>query len=148
MAGQRRMTVQKCLLTGHFFTSPVILTGLATFSSCLPMWLLTSWIKTWNYEVSKQVSNSLFHCWCKHINGRSKTDFDRAKSWPVILTGDPISCFILSSPCRYSFVKFHSWLIAFLMDWNNGLEQWWQWGGEEPSLLMNVSFMNKILPSI
>jgi hypothetical protein len=33
----------------------------ATFS-CLPMWLLTSWIKTWNYDVSKQVSNSLFHC--------------------------------------------------------------------------------------
>jgi hypothetical protein len=26
-ARQRTMTVQKCLLSGHFFTSPVILTG-------------------------------------------------------------------------------------------------------------------------
>jgi hypothetical protein len=26
-AGQRTMTGQKCLLTGHFFTSPVIVTG-------------------------------------------------------------------------------------------------------------------------
>jgi hypothetical protein len=42
-----------------FLPSPVILTG---HISCLPMWFLTSWIKTWNYDVSKQVSNSLFHC--------------------------------------------------------------------------------------
>ena len=32
MAGHRTMTGQKCLLTGHFFTSPVILTG----HSCMP----------------------------------------------------------------------------------------------------------------
>jgi hypothetical protein len=43
-----------------FLPSPVILT--AAIFSCLPMWFLTSWIKTWNYDVSKQVSNSLFQC--------------------------------------------------------------------------------------
>ena len=34
-AGHRTMTGQKCLLTGHFFTSPVILTG--HICICLPI---------------------------------------------------------------------------------------------------------------
>jgi hypothetical protein len=61
----------------------------ATFS-CLPMWLLTSWIKTWNYDVSKQfLTVCLAVSVSVSVTGQKRILTELKSSWPDI----PISCY-------------------------------------------------------
>jgi hypothetical protein len=60
----------------------------ATFS-CLPMWSLTSWLKTWNYDVSKQFLTVCFTVSVSvSMTGQKQILTELKSSWPVILTGD------------------------------------------------------------
>ena len=84
-AGHRTMTGQKCLLTGHFFTSPVILTG----HICMPsdrLYALNRFfssaylLKSCQRKTVYFMASTQFHC--KYVKLRTtKTLFVLVTSW-------------------------------------------------------------------